>query len=108
MNNIYVVCENVITEYIPKPRGLKDMPFEPSIFNDFLTTDNSQMEIKKPFDCHFPLKPRFDPIMPYKEPVIYNSKPNNNIVCICKDMETAKHYLNGYPNRYILGPYNLL
>lgn len=103
MNNIYVVCENTVSEYIPKPMGMESIPFEPSIFNDLPNISN----IPTKFAPQLPLKPRFDPIMPYKEPVIHNRKPNN-IVCICKDMDTAKHYLNGYPNRYILGPFKLL
>lgn len=103
MNNIYVVCENTISEYIPKPIDMEGMPFEPSIFNHFITSGNTP----NPFVSHLPLKPSFDPIMPYKGPVVYNSKPNN-IVCICKDMDTAKHYLNGFPNRYILGPFKIV
>lgn len=107
MLKVYIVCENITINNIQKPMDWKNMPLEPPIFNDFRINDDSQISIKKPFDFHLPLQPRFEPIMPFKEPVIHDSKPNN-IVCICKDMDTAKYYLSGFPNRYILGPFNIL
>ena len=104
MNGIYIVCENKVYNYIPEP---KDLLLEPkSIFNtgrfpeSILEPNSNLLELP-------PLRPRFDPIIaPISEPNI-KTKPNN-IVCLCKDMDTAKHFLNGFPNRYILGPYNVV
>lgn len=104
MNGIYIVCENKVYNYIPEQ---KDLLLEPkSLFN----SGNFPESILEPKSKSLGLpilKPRFDPIIaPVSEPKI-KAKPNN-IVCLCKDIDNAKHYLNGFPNRYILGPYNIL
>jgi hypothetical protein len=97
MDKIYVVCENKTSEYIPEPHG-------PSI------TNWNQMPFEPPINMQFPMKPRFDPIIPqiYPGPKIFTQIHPNNIVCLCKDLDTAKHYLNGFSNRYILGPYKIM
>jgi hypothetical protein len=53
------------------------------------------------------LKPRFDPISPDFSSKFQEST-KNNIVCLCKDLDTAKHYLAMSSNRYIMGPYKIL
>lgn len=85
---VYIVCENSTINYIPEPFGRYDIP--------------------NPFDIGFvPLTPRVDPIFPQtiSEPTIQQPL---DIVCVCKDYDTAKHYVNIYKNRYIIGPYNVL
>ena len=95
MDRVYIVCENITSNYIPNPMDWNNTPLEPSMSAMSTNWNN------------IPLKPRFDPIMPYKEPMVYDSKPNN-IVCICKDYDTAKFYVSGHSNRYILGPYKIV
>lgn len=97
MNNIYIVCENKATDYIPKPQGpsitnWNEMPFEPQINGEFS------------------IEPRFDPITPqfYPRLLIFPQERPNNIVYVCKDLDTAKSYVSGYSNRYILGPYKVV
>jgi hypothetical protein len=105
MNNVYIVCENITYNYIPKPIGMptnwNNIPLEPPMAG--MPPNWNKIP-------NIPLKPRFEPIIPqfYPEPADMPQKNPNNVVCICKDLDTAKHYLNGYSNRYILGPYNIM
>jgi hypothetical protein len=100
MNKVYIVCENITDNNIlpHMPIDWNNMPLESPM-------------IGMPTNWNYiPLKPRFDPIIPqfYPTPKAIIHKNPDNIVCICKDLDTAKHYLNGFTNRYILGPYNIV
>lgn len=104
MNKIYIVCENIIENYIPEPIDYnRPTPLESSFLD-------GSSRIGMPIITPFPLKPRFDPIIPqfYPEPKKYSVSKPNNIVYVCKDLDTAKHYLVGNPNRYIIGPYDIV
>lgn len=116
MNGVYIVCENKVDEYIPKPMDWKQLP---PVFGSSPDTNN-QNPMRKPFEppisgtapnwTNIPLKPRFDPIIPqfYPRPSINKQSNTDNIVCVCKDLDTATHYVNSKPNRYILGPYKIV
>ena len=97
MDKVYIVYEDKTSEYGYIPQGLS-------------ITNCNEMPFKPPTNFQFPMKPRFDPITPqfYPEPKILTQPHPNNIVCVCKDLDTANHYLNGYPTRYILGPYKIM
>ena len=110
MDKVYVVCEDKTSEYVPIPQG-------PNITNWNGLTEpnlgpswNGSSSIGNPTNMEFPMKPRFDPITPqfYPGPKVFTQVHPNNIVYLCKDLDTAKSYVNGYPNRYILGPYKIM
>jgi hypothetical protein len=111
MNSVYIVFEIESDEYIPKPMDI----FEPKIENSefvpsFGGISSNPLEIPHdPFtSTQFP-KPRFNPLIPSftREPKEIKGK-NDKIVCVCKDLETAKHYLNSSNNRYIIGPFKIM
>ena len=110
MEHVYIVCEHIVNEYIPQPidtLGWGNCSI-PKIGVDW--NKNAMSKIGIDWTGASSIKPKFDPILPdftSKSPMLPKSKPNN-IVCLCKDLVTAKHYLNGFPNRYILGPYNIM
>ncbi len=110
MDKIYVVCEEKTSEYIPSPQG-PEFPTWNGLTEPKLGPSwNGSSSIGNPTNMQFPMKPRFDPIIPqiYPGPKIFTQIHPNNIVCLCKDLDTAKHYLNGFSNRYILGPYKIM
>lgn len=106
MQSVYIVCENKISEYLPKPMGKLD-------FNEPIMS--SSVQDSSPFG-HFPSqqKPRLNPIKPRFDPIMpdfggkFSEKTSFNIICLCKDLETATHYLNMNSNRFMLGPYSIL
>ena len=110
MDKVYVVCEDKTSEYghIPQGSGITSWNglTEPKLGPGW----NKSSSIGNPTNMEFPMKPRFDPITPqfYPAPKVFAQTHPNNIVCLCKDLDTANHYLNGYPNRYILGPYKIM
>jgi hypothetical protein len=107
MDNIYIVCTNKVMTYVPEP--IDPISYEFTEHNLGLGSYSSKSTGSSSF-LDFPIKPRFDPIMPKisPKPDIFTHGQTNNIVCVCKDIHTANHYLNGFPNRYVLGPYKIM
>jgi hypothetical protein len=94
-NSIYIVYEQKYKHYIPEPEGNLFRPsFEPRFDNPSNFNSN-------------PFTPRFDPIMPMFEPQ-KQEKNKDTILCVCKDLETAKGYICGFSNRYIDGPHKIV
>jgi hypothetical protein len=104
MQSVYIVYENKIPEYIPKPMG--KLRFDEPQIPSFI--ENSRI-----FEHKSPFKPKFDPIIPKIDPMIPDpreriQKTSNSIICVCKDLDTAKHYSNMSSDRYIVGPFSLV
>jgi len=115
MDSVYIVLQKSVKTYIPEPMGqpftriprMPETPRFPQMPNythiprmPNLTTSNF-------------LEPRFDDIMPpFNDPFstlkLPTSDNNINIVCLCKDLDTATHYKNMSKDRYILGPYKIM
>ena len=102
MDSVYIVFENETLDYIPKPMNI----FEPKIDELSFLPSVGRMPYNLT-STQFP-KPRFDPIMPGITIEPKELGKNDKIVCVCKDYETAKQYLNTSYNRYIKGPFKIM
>ncbi len=111
MQSVYVVCEDLAKLPIPVPMDplapISDWNGStmPKLGSDW--NGSTLPKLGSDFFGHIPMKPRFDPISPNFTKKTMKT-PKNNIVCICKDLETAKYYLNMSSDRYLLGPYNIV
>ena len=110
MESVYVVCEHAVTEYIPQPMDIPSWNGSsmPKLGPDW--NGSTMPKLGPDWSKPSSIKPRFDPIMPdfTSKSLMTPESKTNNIVCLCKDLSTAQHYLNGFPNRYVLGPYKIM
>ena len=93
MQSVYIVYEKIVNMYVPKP--MEKLDFNESIMPSF------GWENPSPFSYFSSQpKPRFDPIMPNFE--MKNSENTSfQIICLCKDLETATYYRNMNSKNFI-------
>ena len=107
MLKVFIVCANIKNVCIPEPMGkmTHGMLMPPNVGEIPPTT-------LRDFTLGIPpsggLYPRFDPISPTFIPAPTKQSKPDNILYVCKDLDTAKQFSSTISGSYILGPYNII